>query len=112
MMDNVFYQGETIPVVISGDEKTDLRMYNFVMLVYLHYDSKDFQLYYKHDFTEEYVDGETKFRCVIPHQTTGEMTQGDYTIEIVIPENDGYRSVYQKTHAFTLKFSNAKNIEL
>ena len=75
MMDNVFYQGETIPVVISGDEKTDLRMYNFVMLVYLHYDSKDFQLYYKHDFTEEYVDGETKFRCVIPHQTTGEMTQ-------------------------------------
>ena len=64
------------------------------------------------DLTEEYVDGETKFRCVIPHQTTGEMTQGDYTIEIVIPENDGYRSVYQKTHAFTLKFSNAKNIEL
>ena len=107
-MNIVFYQGETIPINISGDGKTDLRNHDFVMLVYPQYDSRNVLEFHKSDFVEEMRDGTSVLGCRISHDVTGALPAGDYAVEIVISENDGYRCVYQKTHAFTLKFSNAK----
>lgn len=107
--DVVFYQGETIPINISGDEKTDLKNHDFVMLVYPHYDIDNVLRYHKSDFREEETESKTVFRCEIPYGITSELPVGDYVIEILVSEYDGYRSVCQNLGAFTLKFSNAKN---
>lgn len=109
MMDNVFYQGETIPVVISGDDTVDLREREFMMLVYPQYENNKVVEYKKQDFVEEVDDGNLRYRCLISHEKSKEMPVGDYVIEVMIAEGNGYRSVYQRLRAFTLRFSNFKN---
>lgn len=107
-----FYQGETIPIYISGDAEIDLSYYDFVMLVYPNYNQENVLEYRKSDFEKSNVDGITTFKTEISYEITKELPVGDYVIEIMVSEYNGYRSVYQKSSAFTLKFSNAKNIVL
>lgn len=108
----MFYQGETIPINISCDDKIHLSNYDFVMIVYPQYDHDKVYEFRKKDFVVETHDGVLCYRCEISHNITSELPVGDYVIEIMIPEKSGFRSVYQKLHAFTLKFSNAKKIEI
>lgn len=108
----MFYQGETIPISISCDDKIKLSEYDFVMLVYPQYDNSKILEIRKHDFIKETLGGEERYRYELSHEKTSELPAGDYVIEIMIPEKRGFRSVYQKLQAFTLKFSNAKKIEL
>lgn len=108
----MFYQGETIPINISCDDGIKLSNYDFVMIVYPQYDQDKLYEFRKKDFVTEIHDGVLHYRCEISHSITSELPVGDYVIEIMIPEKNGFRSVYQKLHAFTIKFSNAKKIEL
>lgn len=107
----MFYQGETIPINISCND-IDLSNYDFVLIVYPHYDHNKVWEFRKNDFAESTVEGVLQYRLELSHQITTVMPTGDYIIEIMILEGGGYRSIYQKTHAFSIKFSNAKNIEL
>lgn len=109
MSNVVFYQGETIPINICG---SDIDNNDFVLLVYPHYRQSEVLEFRKSDFKEETHDGNKLYRCVISHLTTGLLSVGEYAIEVMVRESSGYRSVYQKFHAFTIKFSNAKKIEL
>ncbi len=107
-----FYQGEDIPVNIIGN--MELKNSNFIMLVYHHCNPNNILKFYKTDFEEKHdaEDGTVGYRCNITNNKTRELYTGSYVIEIMVQEEDGYRSVYQNLNAFTIKFSNAKNIEL
>lgn len=108
MMDNIFYQGENIPINIIG-QNSELQDVDFVLLIYPHYDKQRVLEYRRADFLTDVVDGDTIYRMSVPWNVTKDMPVGDYCIEVMIAERGGYRSVHQHAHAFSVKFSNAKN---
>lgn len=114
----MYYQGENIEINVTSDSVTDLRNKNFKILVYPHYDKdnegktiiidKSENIGIKEDFDNDKI----TFSFNIPYEHTKTMDIGDYDIEIMIEyENKTYRSIFQKTFAVSIAFSNAKNIE-
>lgn len=108
MRDNIFYQGENIPLSISSAE--GFSGCDFIVMVYHIYDRNKMIIRRKSDFVEEEIDGKRMLSAVLPHEETLSLPAGEYAVEIMIEEDDGYRSIYQDLHAFKLKFSNIKNI--
>lgn len=108
MIDNIFYQGENIPINII-DENSELQDVDFVLLIYPHYDKQRVLEYHRENFQREVVDDNTVYRMSVPWRVTKDMPVGDYCLEVMVAEPDDYRSVHQHGHAFTIKFSNVKN---
>lgn len=113
----MYYQGENIQINVTSDSVTDLRNKNFKLLVYPHYDKDNgghTKIFDKSDnigIVEDWDNDKTTFSFNIPYTDTATFPIGDYDIEILVEyEKEGYRSIFQKTYAFSLGFSVSKNI--
>lgn len=111
----MYYQGENIQINITSDSVTDLANKDFKLLVYPHYERTNSNFLVtieKKDFSQyKQQDGKTVFSVSISHSQTKELPTGDYDIEILILENNVFRSIFKKDFAFTLGFANSKTIE-
>lgn len=113
----MYYQGENIQINVTSDSVTDLKNKNFKLLVYPHYEKNNDEyakIIDKSDnigVVEDADNNKTTYSFNIPYTDTQNMPIGDYDIEILIEyETEGYRSVFQKTFAFSMGFSFSKNI--
>jgi uncharacterized protein (UPF0128 family) len=112
----MYYQGENIQINITSDSNVDLRNKNFKVLVYPHYEKENESLVKvleKSDnigVVEDWDNDKTTFSFNIPYEETKDMSIGDYDLEILLEyEKVGFRSIFQKTFAFSLGFSASKN---
>ena len=100
------YKGEDIPIVITGDDNTNLDDLDFKILIYPHDDIDNYIVLGKTDMK---AGGANTYTGQIPHSETKDMPIGYYTIE-VLSIGDDKRRIFKKEGAFTLYDSASKNV--
>jgi hypothetical protein len=127
----MYYQGEQIIINITDDDVINLsEVENFYLLVYPHYNRTPVTTMERSDAShsisevvieikgekEDEVIEETKQYNVYSFTINGETTKGfvigDYDIEVLIANNGERQSIFKKTNAFYVEYSNSKNIQV
>lgn len=109
----MYYQGENIQINVTSDAITNLVNKDFKLLVYPHYDrnnTSNMITLDKSSATETTAGEKTTYSFNIPYTTTASSPTGDYDIEILVKDSGTFRSIFQKSFAFTLGFANSKNV--
>lgn len=100
------YRGEDIKFRVKGDDKINLDVYDFKLLIHPDGKFEDYEVINKSAMTKI---EDNHYEAEIDFNKTKTMPLGSYTIEVLIIEETSERVIYLKRGVFPLYDSASKN---